>query len=159
MLPGLPRGRLAALYRRMPPSRRFEEGAISLARAVHSCGQVHLRTGQETIVVPAPSQIAPNGHIAAAHPHSEHLPPAGDDPGRLVANFPQPARDAAAVVKRGRPDLWGPDRGSERTPVDDGSLLAVGHVLAGPAVIEERTTTVVVPASFTCCVDPWRDTS
>ncbi len=44
-----------------------------------------------------------------------------------------------------------------RSLVDDGARLAADHALAGPAVIEERTTTVVVPAAFTCRVDPWRN--
>jgi N-methylhydantoinase A len=74
-----------------------------------------------------------------------------------LAEIPQAAGDAAVALKRRRPCLWDPARGYEDTPVYDGSRLAAGHVLAGPAVIEERTTTVVVPAAFTCRVDRWRN--
>jgi N-methylhydantoinase A len=74
-----------------------------------------------------------------------------------LAEIPQVAGDAAVALKRRRPCLWDPAQGYEDTPVYDGSRLAAGHVLAGPAVIEERTTTVVVPAPFTCRVDPWRN--
>ena len=38
-----------------------------------------------------------------------------------------------------------------------GSRLAAGHMLAGPAVIEERTTTVGVPPGFAGRVDPWKN--
>ncbi len=74
-----------------------------------------------------------------------------------LAEIPQAAGDAAEALKRRRPCLWDLARGYEDTPVYDGSRLAAGHVLAGPAVIEEPTTTVVVPASFTCRVDRWRN--
>jgi N-methylhydantoinase A len=39
------------------------------------------------------------------------------------------------------------------TPAYDGMLLRPGHLLRGPAIIEERTTTIVVPAAFTCTID------
>ncbi len=39
------------------------------------------------------------------------------------------------------------------TPVYDGSLLCAGNRLEGPAIVEETTTTVVVPPSFICEVD------
>ena len=51
----------------------------------------------------------------------------------------------------------GTARGYEDTPVYDGARLAAGHTLAGPAIIEERTTTVVIPPSFACRVDRWKN--
>ncbi len=39
------------------------------------------------------------------------------------------------------------------TAVYDGALLRAGHRIAGPAIIEEATTTVVVPSSYDCLVD------
>jgi N-methylhydantoinase A len=39
------------------------------------------------------------------------------------------------------------------TPIYDGDKLLAGNVIAGPAVIEETTTTVVIPAGFSCGVD------
>ena len=65
--------------------------------------------------------------------------------------------DVAQALKRRRPCHWDLARGYEEIPVYDGSRLAAGHVLAGPAVIEEPTTTVLVPASFTCRGDRWRN--
>ncbi len=73
-----------------------------------------------------------------------------------LAEIPKAARDAAEALKRRRRCLWNLARAYEDTPVYDSSRLAAGHVLAGPALIEERTT-VVVPASFTCRVDRFRN--
>jgi N-methylhydantoinase A len=39
------------------------------------------------------------------------------------------------------------------TPIYDGRELLAGNRIAGPAVIEEPTTTVVIPASYTATVD------
>ncbi len=39
------------------------------------------------------------------------------------------------------------------TPIYDGERLLAGNEIAGPAVIEETTTTVVIPAGFRCSVD------
>lgn len=41
------------------------------------------------------------------------------------------------------------------TPVYDGVKLLSGNVIPGPAIIEETTTTVVVPESYDCMVDKY----
>lgn len=56
-------------------------------------------------------------------------------------------------LKRRRPILWDPAVGYEDTAVYDGERLGAGHRISGPAVIEERATTVVVPAAYECSVD------
>ncbi|MDE3077238.1 MAG: hypothetical protein KGJ86_17610, partial [Chloroflexota bacterium] len=43
------------------------------------------------------------------------------------------------------------------TPVYEGEKLLNGNVIEGPAIIEERTTTVVIPDGFRCEVDPSRN--
>lgn len=43
------------------------------------------------------------------------------------------------------------------TRVYEGERLRPGTELTGPAIIEERTTTIVVPRSFTCAVDAFRN--
>ena len=43
------------------------------------------------------------------------------------------------------------------TPVYDGDKLMAGNVIAGPAIIEERTTTAVVPGGFTAQVDQFKN--
>ena len=57
------------------------------------------------------------------------------------------------ALKRRRPMLWSLARGYEETPVYDGTRLACGHRVEGPAIIEEPLTTVVIPDSFVCTVD------
>ncbi len=60
-----------------------------------------------------------------------------------------------ATLKRTRRCLW---KGRElETPVYDGDSMSAGAKIAGPAIIEERTTTVVIPEGFTCEVDPFRN--
>jgi N-methylhydantoinase A len=43
------------------------------------------------------------------------------------------------------------------TPVYQGEMLGGGDTFAGPAIIEERTTTVVIPQGYRCSVDEFRN--
>ncbi len=62
--------------------------------------------------------------------------------------------DPSAGLKRTRRCFLG---GRWRdTPCFDGELLRAGNTFDGPAIIEEKTTTVLVPAGFSCEVDPAR---
>jgi N-methylhydantoinase A len=63
--------------------------------------------------------------------------------------------DAAHALKRSRQCFFG-GRFVE-TPCYDGDRLLAGNGIPGPAIIEERTTTVVVPDTFACTVDPHRN--
>jgi N-methylhydantoinase A len=74
-----------------------------------------------------------------------------------LAEIPKASGDASQALKRGRQCLWDIARGYEDTPVYDGSRLVAGHELAGPPVIEERTTTVVVPPGYACLEDSWKN--
>ena len=60
----------------------------------------------------------------------------------------------SAALKRRRPSFFAGEWVD--TPCYDGERLEAGNVIEGPAVIEEQTTTVVVPAHFTCAVDTAR---
>ena len=63
--------------------------------------------------------------------------------------------DGAIGLKRRR-SCWFDGREVD-TPVYDGMQLLAGCRFSGPAIIEETTTTVVIPASFTCTVDQWKN--
>jgi N-methylhydantoinase A len=39
------------------------------------------------------------------------------------------------------------------TPVYDGEKVTAGNMISGPAIIEETTTTVVIPEAYVCSVD------
>jgi N-methylhydantoinase A len=43
------------------------------------------------------------------------------------------------------------------TPVYDGRLMRAGNRVAGPAIIEETTTTVVIPEAYVCQVDAYKN--
>ncbi len=63
--------------------------------------------------------------------------------------------DASHALKRRR-NCW--FEGHEiDTPVYDGEKLLAGNRIAGPAIIEETTTTVVIPSAFLCSVDNGRN--
>lgn len=63
----------------------------------------------------------------------------------------QGGRDASAAIKRRR-SCWFNGREMD-TPVYDGDKLLAGNLIQGPAIIEESTTTVVIPETFSCSVD------
>ena len=70
-----------------------------------------------------------------------------------LAEIPRATGGAAEALKRRRPVLWDLAKGYEETPIYDGTKLACGHKIPGPAVIEEPATTVVIPGSYVCAVD------
>lgn len=70
-----------------------------------------------------------------------------------LAEIPEANGGSEQAMKRYRPALWSLARGYEKTPVYDGTKLTCGHRLAGPAIIEEPATTVVIPGSYVCAVD------
>ncbi len=43
------------------------------------------------------------------------------------------------------------------TPVYDWDRMEPGHKVAGPALVDDKTTTVLVPPGFNCEVDPYRN--
>jgi N-methylhydantoinase A len=63
--------------------------------------------------------------------------------------------DGAAALKRRRAAWF--DGTAIDTPVYDGALLRAGDAFHGPALIEEATTTVVVPTRYSLAVDEYRD--
>lgn len=64
-------------------------------------------------------------------------------------------KDPAQALKRKRACFFG---GREvETPVYDGEKLRKGNEIQGPAIVEERTTTVVVPERYRCAVDEYRN--
>jgi N-methylhydantoinase A len=62
----------------------------------------------------------------------------------------------SAVALKKRRSCWFDGREVD-TPVYDGAQLLAGYRFSGPAIIEETTTTVVVPASYLCTVDQWKN--
>jgi len=61
--------------------------------------------------------------------------------------------DAAAALK-GRRRIYIAERdGFEEVPVYDGHRMRCGHCVAGPALIEQQTTAIVVSAGYDCTVD------
>lgn len=68
-----------------------------------------------------------------------------------MRSTPLGSPDASAAIKSHRRAWFNGQR--LNTPVYDGAKLAAGNLIEGPAIIEELTTTVVVPVSYRCTVD------
>jgi N-methylhydantoinase A len=64
--------------------------------------------------------------------------------------------DVEADARRGERPVWDPvERALEPTPVWDGRKLSVSSTLAGPAIVELASTTIVVPRGFTLDVEAY----
>jgi N-methylhydantoinase A len=63
--------------------------------------------------------------------------------------------DATRSLKRRRVSRF--DGRDAETPVYDGELLRSGDRFSGPAIVEETTTTVVIPPRYDCEVDAYKN--
>jgi len=63
--------------------------------------------------------------------------------------------DSAGALKRRR-SVWFDGKPLD-TPVFDGALLRAGNEFHGPAIVEETTTSVVIPPRYACRVDAVRN--
>lgn len=71
----------------------------------------------------------------------------------VTEDVPFSRQESDHALKRRREVYFKPLRGFVETPIYDGALLAHGNTLVGPAVIEEKSTTIVVPPEWTVAVD------
>ncbi len=71
--------------------------------------------------------------------------------GLQILPLAQGTNDPKAAFKRTRRCWFGKE--SVDTACYDGERMLAGHVLVGPAIVEEKATTVVVPKGFTATVD------
>ncbi len=67
----------------------------------------------------------------------------------------QGGADPSAALKRRRRCRFGGQ--DVDTPIYDGEKVVAGNVIAGPAIIEETTTTVVIPLTFLCAADKYKN--
>ena len=69
--------------------------------------------------------------------------------------IPVGSSDASGALKRHRKCWFGEDLAE--TSIYNGPALLSGNTIAGPAIIEETTTTVVIPPNYSCIVDAGRN--
>ena len=72
--------------------------------------------------------------------------------GLQILPLAQGTTDPKAAFKRMRRCWFGKEW--VQTPCYDGERVLAGQVFPGPAIIEAKATTVVIPAGFTCTMDP-----
>ncbi|MBI2360859.1 MAG: hypothetical protein HYV04_18470 [Deltaproteobacteria bacterium] len=68
-----------------------------------------------------------------------------------IVPVPQGSKDPKGALKRVRRCFFGNDW--VETPSYQGDRVLAGNIIPGPAIIEEKATTVVIPKGFTCTVD------
>jgi N-methylhydantoinase A len=69
----------------------------------------------------------------------------------VIPRIEKMTEDASGARKRNRACFFHGD--FRKTAIYDGAELKAGNVLMGPSIIEEPTTTVVIPGGFHCTVD------
>jgi N-methylhydantoinase A len=69
--------------------------------------------------------------------------------------LPSSGQDASSALVGKRPMLFRGAEGYRETPVYGGSRLRAGNLVAGPAVVEEANTTVVVLQGFQLELTPF----
>ncbi|MBP1731131.1 MAG: N-methylhydantoinase A/acetone carboxylase, beta subunit [Deltaproteobacteria bacterium] len=72
-----------------------------------------------------------------------------------LAKVPLNGADPGVALKRKRPVYWKERNGFVQTPCYDGDKLHHGAVIPGPAIIEEKKTTVVIPPGCVAEVDAY----
>jgi N-methylhydantoinase A len=77
-----------------------------------------------------------------------------DHPRLHIVSIEEGGPDASSAIKRTRSCFF--DGQWSEVRCYDAELLHAGNTFDGPALIEEQTTTVVVPAAFSCTVDSSR---
>jgi N-methylhydantoinase A len=93
--------------------------------------------------------------IAAHGPRPAGTVHRGDPAGRSRHHPPDQQRRPVEAVKTRRSAYLPEYRGYEEVPVYDRYRLAPGHEFAGPAIVEERESTVVVGPSARIRIDEW----
>jgi N-methylhydantoinase A/oxoprolinase/acetone carboxylase beta subunit len=72
-----------------------------------------------------------------------------------LQKFPAGAGDGRDAVKAERLVYWPERRDYVKSPIYDRYRLSPGSSIAGPAIVEERESTTVVPPRCTATVDEW----
>ena len=82
-----------------------------------------------------------NAAVTMPHWRFQAVEPGGPDPRKAL---------------RGERDVfWSPEAGYRKTPIYDRDRLAPGNLVKGPAVIEARDTTYVIPADWVLSIDKY----
>jgi N-methylhydantoinase A len=79
----------------------------------------------------------------------------GKMPGVVLNKIKRGTADASAALKGKRSVYFEETGGFKPTPLYDGDRLLAGNVLAGPCIVEEEMTTLVIPPGFKMRVDAY----
>ncbi|UCC60939.1 MAG: hydantoinase/oxoprolinase family protein, partial [Dehalococcoidia bacterium] len=72
-----------------------------------------------------------------------------------LPSFPLESDSPKQAVKGNRPVYWKQFNDFNETTIFDADLLRPGNIISGPAVIEARDTTVILPPDMKCSIDKY----
>jgi N-methylhydantoinase A/acetophenone carboxylase len=72
-----------------------------------------------------------------------------------LPSFPLESDSPQQAVKGNRPVYWKQFNDFKETTIFDADLLHPGNIISGPAVIEARDTTVILPPDMKCSIDKY----
>jgi N-methylhydantoinase A/oxoprolinase/acetone carboxylase beta subunit len=76
-------------------------------------------------------------------------------PHLIAKTFEMASKDPRKAVKGSRPVYWSPTSGYQATPVYDRDMLVPGNEVSGPAVVEAKDTTYVIPGGAALHIDAY----
>jgi N-methylhydantoinase A len=97
------------------------------------CARFGRPGGQGAAAKVAVSTVILNAVVPMPHYELTASPLSGEDPG--------------GALKGQRDVFWSPEAGYRKTPIYDRELLAPGNKVIGPAVVEAKDTTYIIPAN------------
>jgi N-methylhydantoinase A/oxoprolinase/acetone carboxylase beta subunit len=65
------------------------------------------------------------------------------------------SQDPQEALRGEREVFWTPEEGYQKTPIYNRDRLVPGNLVKGPAVIEARDTTYVIPADWILNIDKY----
>ena len=98
-----------------------------------------------------------NGHGGDLHLNMVSLTAQAEVPHFDVKEVLLFGEEAKAAIKSLRPVFLDVEKGFQKIPVYDRSLLTNGHRLAGPALVESEQTTVLVSGGWQMTVDKFNN--
>ena len=76
-------------------------------------------------------------------------------PHLIAKTFEMASKDPRKAMKGSRSVYWSPTSGYQATPVYDRDILVPGNEVSGPAVVEAKDTTYVIPAGAALHIDAY----
>jgi len=120
---------------------RLEKTQLSSEEDVKKICTQFAKPGEKSPAKITISTVILNAVVPMPHYELTTSSPAGEDPGGAL---------------RGERDIhWSPETGYRKTPIYDRGLLVAGNRVIGPAVVEAKDTTYIIPANMSYSISEY----